>query len=630
MIEAMRGTVAKWVIRVLAVFLILSFAVWGIGDIIPTRVPNQTVATVGDTAITYENASAEVGRLLSVMRRQLGPDFDLEHAARLGLIDRTVDQMVNGRLLELEAARLKLTVGEELVRQTIFADPRFHGPGNSFDRTAYQQVLRQEGLSEGMFVRIIRENILRRQISAALTASSRVPSALLDALYRYRNEKRVADIVTVPTGKAADIAEPSSTELAKFHKENPARFTKPEYRSVTLVYLDPEKASRELRPEEKRIREEYEYRKEAQGIPERRALEQVLVQNEESAGKIARAVGEGRSLADAAKDNGATVSDLGVLARRDLPDDVAREAFALPADGVSKPVKTALGWHVLKVKRIEPGRTPTIEALRPAIVRDLAREMAVDSFIALTQKLDDALAAGTPLQDAASAAGVPVQRVASLDASGNDADGKPLTGIPRDAEFTELVFRTAKGETSNIEETREGGYFIVRVDDVVPPRLQPLEAVRSVASQAWKETQLLEDARKKAAAILDAAKTSGSLKQAAEKAGLSVVASQPFTRFIRDPNSSVSPSLSPELFKIKPGALAMAASGDGYAVGALKNIIPADPGANKAETDALRNQLQANIANDQVDQYLNGLRKRYSVKTFPSAIQTLVSGRSGA
>jgi hypothetical protein len=73
----------------------------------------------------------------------------------------------------------------------------------------------------------------------------------------------------------------------------------------------------------------------------------------------------------------------------------------------------------------------------------------------------------------------------------------------------------------------------------------------------------------------------------------------------------------------------MAASRDGYAVGELKSIVAADPGANKAETDALRSQLQAALANDQIDQYLNSLRKRYPVKVNSTVVQTLVTGRGG-
>ena len=179
MIGAMRGKAVSWVVKILAVFLILSFAVWGVGDVFQGRVENQTVAEVGETSIGFEQVQAQLGRLLNIMRQRVGPDFDLEQAAQLGLVDQTVEQIINGRLLELEAHRLNMTAGEDLIRQTIFADPRFRGPGNRFDRLAYQQVLQQEGMSEGTFVRAMQENILRQQITSALTASSHVPAALI-------------------------------------------------------------------------------------------------------------------------------------------------------------------------------------------------------------------------------------------------------------------------------------------------------------------------------------------------------------------------------------------------------------------------------------------------------------------
>jgi len=318
-----------------------------------------------------------------------------------------------------------------------------------------------------------------------------------------------------------------------------------------------------------------------------------------------------------------------VLARRDLPAPIADKAFALPSNGVTTPIKTALGWHVVRVTRIDAGRVPKLEDLRPGIVESLARDIAIDSFVRLTAKLDDTLASGRSLEEAASGIGITPIRVAALDAVGNGPNGKPLNSIPRSAEFTEIVFRTAKGEASNIEESKNGGYYILRVDDIVPPQLQPLDAVRVSAIAAWKESQIQEIARKKAQALLGAAKQAGSLKTAAILANLSLTTSKPFTRFIREPGSPVSPALSTELFKVKPAAIVMATNGGGYAVGELKAVIPADVAKNQTETDALRKRLQASLANDQINQYLGALRKRYAVKIFPAAVERLITGRSG-
>ena len=52
MLQLIRGKVGSWFIKILFVFLILSFAVWGIGDLFRGGGVRATVATVGDERIT--------------------------------------------------------------------------------------------------------------------------------------------------------------------------------------------------------------------------------------------------------------------------------------------------------------------------------------------------------------------------------------------------------------------------------------------------------------------------------------------------------------------------------------------------------------------------------------------------
>jgi hypothetical protein len=52
MLQAIRSKVASWVAKALFAMLILSFAVWGIGDIFTQRTVQPNVATVGDTKVT--------------------------------------------------------------------------------------------------------------------------------------------------------------------------------------------------------------------------------------------------------------------------------------------------------------------------------------------------------------------------------------------------------------------------------------------------------------------------------------------------------------------------------------------------------------------------------------------------
>src|SRR4051794_2038755 len=87
-----RSWVGKVVVAVLFSFLILSFAIWGIGDIFRGRV-NTTVARVGKTEISAEafrNAyQSELQRLMRQTRQSITP----ERARALGL-----DTQILGRL----------------------------------------------------------------------------------------------------------------------------------------------------------------------------------------------------------------------------------------------------------------------------------------------------------------------------------------------------------------------------------------------------------------------------------------------------------------------------------------------------------------------------------------------------
>jgi len=629
MIEMMRTKAGSWIAKILAGLLILSFAVWGIGDVIRGPVVGEVVAKVGNSEISRTELSSQVRQLLSIMRRQLGGNFDAQQATQLGLIDQTVDQLVNSRLITLETQSLGLGAGEDLIRQTILNDKRFQTAGGQFDRLTFRRFLQNEDLSEAQYVDLLRQEITQGQVTNALRTSAYAPKALLNTIYKYRNEQRVAEVVKIPFGKASEIRTPKESELVEFHKKNPAQFTAPEYRQITAIFLDPVEVAKELTPSADRIKQEYEYRKETRAVPERRALEQVLFQDETKAKSFADISKSGRAFADAAKDVAkATPNDLGNLRKQDLPPKVGDAAFKLALNGVTSPIKTALGWHVVHVKKIEEGRTPTFDSLKAEITRDLAREMAVDNIVKLTGKLDDALAGGASLEDAASAVSAKVLKFAAVDSTGKGPDGKPVSGLPKSPLFLEKIATTPKDETTNVEETQKGGFFVLKVMGITPPTLKPLSAVRNQIVDVWKQSQVRGATKKKADTLQKAAQNGVGLSAAGKTGGYEVKTSKPVSRFIKPPGSIVSDSLQGTLFNAKKGDVVIAASNDGYSIAEIKQVIKAEPGKNKAEEKSLTTQLQTVVSADAIAQYLAALRETYPVSIDRNAVTLAVTGRA--
>ncbi|MEE8334179.1 MAG: peptidyl-prolyl cis-trans isomerase [Alphaproteobacteria bacterium] len=627
MIEAMRSKAASWVAKILAFFLIIAFAAWGIEDMFRATEPNTEVATIGDIDIPRDELNNQFTRLLRNMQARLGPSFTTEQAVRMGLLDQTLDRLVDSRLLTLEAKRLGLGSGEALVRQTILDNPEFRGPGGGFDPLRFRESLSQQGVSEAGYVEILRGDIMRTQIASALTAGTRVPKTLADTLYRYRNERRQAAVVLLPAGKPDDIATPTNAEITEFHKKNPSLFTAPEYRKVKVLYLDPDVAAREIRPDPKRVREEFEYRKDTMSVPERRTLEQVLLQDEAKANKLIEAVTGGRDFLEAAKEiAGVAPTALGTLRKRDLPEELADAAFAMAKGKLGAPVKSPLGWHVMRATDIQAGKTPKFEDVRADLAKGIAREAAIDRLIKQTNKIDDMLAGGGSLADAGATVGTRPIAVPAIAANGTGPDRRLIKGVPKDPEFLRTMFGLSVGEVSSVIETQNGGFFIVQIDAITPPVLRPLSSVRKEVATAYKWKKLESAAEAQAQKLLARAKAT-SLAGAAKEAGFEVKQSKPFSRFIRDPTSPVSAELADILFAAKRGDIVTAPGPEGMAVARLEKVIDARPGTNAAETENLNKELTTAIGNDAIAQLIAALRVQYPV-TINRAAVDIVAGIS--
>ncbi len=86
MLQVLRKQAGSWVAKVLLGLLILSFAVWGIGDIFFGE-RDPVVAEVGGVKITSSELEREFRRELARVSPMFGGRLDREQAKQLGLLD---------------------------------------------------------------------------------------------------------------------------------------------------------------------------------------------------------------------------------------------------------------------------------------------------------------------------------------------------------------------------------------------------------------------------------------------------------------------------------------------------------------------------------------------------------------
>ncbi len=135
---------------------------------------------------------------------------------------------------------MHLGLSDAEIAERITSDPTFRAPNGQFDRTRFEQMIRDAGFTEPRFVAEQRNVLLRRQIAQTVGGDVAVPTVAMDAINRFQNEQRDIDYRRARhrAGRRHPGAD-ADEQLTKYFDERKALFRAPEYRKVTLLALSP-------------------------------------------------------------------------------------------------------------------------------------------------------------------------------------------------------------------------------------------------------------------------------------------------------------------------------------------------------------------------------------------------------
>lgn len=627
MLLFLRSSVSKIAIKLLFVVLVASFAVWGIGDIFQIGIRSDAPIEVGPVQIGPAELQNEYRRQFSQLQARYGGSLDTETANALGLDDRVVNDVVARTLVAVYADRTGMRVDDDTVRRAIQNDPVFRNEAGQFDRGRFDAWLRQTGMSEAALVARLRNDIARTQLTASLVAGIQVPTTLVNAVHDYRSEARVAETLRIAAADMTGIAEPDEDDLAAFHQENADRYQAPERRAVTVVRLSPEALADEISVPEDEIAAAFESRKAEFDQPERRQLEQIVFADELTAKGAAEEARSGVDFAEIArKATGGEPIDLGTVDKQGLAGlfpQLADAAFAVPEGGISDPIETALGWHVVRVLSVEPAREATLAGHRDQIARDLALQQATDSIVSIANQFEDELAGGATLEEAASKLDLDVVQIPGLDAQGKDAEGAAVPAAEAEPSLAATAFETAEGELSPLTDAADGGYYMLRVDAVTPAAIRPLEEVRDRVRADWMAAQRAKAAEERAAALVERLEGGASMAEIATELGQEVKTSGALTRDGSDAAAWLDSGAVAKLFTLEQGGVAAAPAGDDQVIMRLAEIRQPAPTDQPAVISQINDSLRGAMAADLVNGFMAAVQQEIPVSIDQASIENL-------
>jgi peptidyl-prolyl cis-trans isomerase D len=288
-------------------------------------------------------------------------------------------------------------------------------------------------------------------------------------------------------GQTLDI---SDSEIEQYYLANPERFNSAEMVRIDYIELSLDSIKTNIDVSDEDINVRYQEQLDSYTSPEFRETSHILitvseqVPEDEALARIeeirqrilagedfAKLAGELSEDPVSAADGGS----LGEVGRGDMVPTFESALYSLQLDELSEPVKTAFGWHLIKVSSITGGEVRSYDSVKSEIADGIKSELAEVQIYELVERL----------------ANVVYEQPDSLEPAAEQMDFDVLTsdwfdrsagtGIAADARVRQIAFSPellVEGLNSEAIELDQERVVFIRLNERKPAQLRPLEDVR--------------------------------------------------------------------------------------------------------------------------------------------------------
>jgi peptidyl-prolyl cis-trans isomerase D len=390
MLEAIRNRAQGWIAKIILGFIALTFAVWGVNWYFEGGGQAAPAVSINGEVVSQQ----EFLDALRQQQEQLGREAANDPALR----QRVLDQLVNTRLLTGAALQAGMQITDAQVSAFLLELEPFQENGK-FSQQRLDAWLRSRGWSAAYFDRMVRQDLLLRQIQSAYGEGSVVLMAVAARLGKLLAEEReVQERIFDVNQYLAGIQIDARAVEAEYntHRQD---YTTPAQVRVQYLMLSPDVLATKVQIDEAAARQYYEANAARFQEPEQRRASHILIRADAgmqpqarqaaraSAEKLLKEVqanpGRFEALARARSQDPVSAQrggDLGTFSRDMMVKPFADAVFSMNPGEIRGLVESEFGYHIIRLDGIVPGSKLGFEVVKDQIVEELRQQEAQRRF----------------------------------------------------------------------------------------------------------------------------------------------------------------------------------------------------------------------------------------------------------
>jgi peptidyl-prolyl cis-trans isomerase D len=585
------------------------------------------VAVVGDEKIGNADFSRTVSSAVDQVRRE-NPTITIPAFVEQGGLDTVLQQMIDRTAVSAYAREYGLRAGDNLINSEILQISAFRGPDGNFSQDAFLAALRQQGLNEAMLRRDLGDSLLAQQLLVPALSGTQMPQKLAMQYAALLRERREGAVGFLPSAAFAPTDDPTDEQINAFYRETRENYVRPERRTIRYATFGVENLDTDVTPTAEEIAARFERDSAEYAAREERSFTQLIVPTEEAANALRQRVSAGASLAAVAREAGFSTTQLGPIEQSAYADvanaEVAQAVFAAAQGQLAEPARSALGWHVVRVDRINRIPARSLAQVTPEITEELLAEKRAQALADMSARVEEQLEEGVSFSQMAANIGVEVSQTAPLTADGRIYDNPAAQTPPQLRGAISTAFQMEEGEPQLAELVRGTTYMLFEVSEVTASAAAPLSEIRQQVVIDWRLAEGAAAAKEAADRVIGRVRGDTTLAAAMreEEVNLPPVDNLSINREeLLSQGQQIPPALALFFSMAQGTTKRLEAPGNiGWFVVDLDKILTGEVQADDPIVASARQQLRGAISDELAEQLTLAIREELGVETNEAAV----------
>ena len=234
MIKAVRALTQTFAAKFIIALIIISMSFWGIGSIFLNSNKNE-IMTIGNKSIQFPELKSIIDQQIERMRSVFGPNFNINMAWQIGLVDKIIRELMMYSAIEVMAEDLGMYVSQDYIVKLIKEDKIFY-TNNKFDQEKFITILKNNNLNQNKYSELLSNEIIKSRIINAIASSAVISNTTIESVTNFNNNVRDAEFIKI-NSKNIKIPAPSTEQLQNLYNENISIFQYPESKDIQYLLM---------------------------------------------------------------------------------------------------------------------------------------------------------------------------------------------------------------------------------------------------------------------------------------------------------------------------------------------------------------------------------------------------------